>query len=54
MKKNLLLLSLLPLFVTTGCIVRDGGWHHRHYDDRPAVIVGPPAVEVRPPEVIVR
>jgi len=51
MKTLLSFACLITLLATSGCIVDDGGrgWH-RH----PAVIVGPPVIEVRPPAVIVR
>ena len=55
MKKILLFICLLALLSTTGCLVREGGHGghagYRHHDE---VIVGPPVVVVRPPEVIVR
>jgi hypothetical protein len=48
MKKLLLLAAMISLFSLTGCVVAED--RHRHHDD---VIVAP-AVDVRPPEVIVR
>jgi len=55
MKKNLLLASLLSLIATTGCVVADGRRHeHARYEHHDEVIVGPPAIVVRPPEIIVR
>jgi hypothetical protein len=44
------------LLTTAGCLVSDGGGGHEHarYEHHDEVIVGPPVVEVRPPEVIVR
>ena len=53
MKTTLLFAGLITLFITSGCVVDDG--HRDHHRD--AVIVAPappPAVVVRPPEVIVR
>jgi hypothetical protein len=54
MKMILLFSCVITLITTTGCLVdrsgrRGPGWH-----DRADVIVAPPVVEVRPPEVIVR
>jgi hypothetical protein len=59
MKKILLLTGLVTLLTTTGCLVSDGGWHgrergHARYEHHDDVIVGPPVLVVRPPEVIVR
>jgi hypothetical protein len=63
MKKILFLTGIISLLTTTGCIFPGGERHDEHarYENRDAVIVGPPAVvvrvpevEVRPPEVIVR
>ena len=61
MKKTLLISGVISLLATTGCLVSDGGRHeHARYENRDAVIVGPPAIvvrapvlEVRPPEIIV-
>ena len=56
MKKILLLSGVIALLSTTGCIVAEDGRHehggYEHHSE--AVIVGPPIVVVRPPEVIVR
>jgi hypothetical protein len=55
MKKILYLIAIASLLSTTGCLVSDGGrGGHARYERHDAVIVGPPVVEVRPPEVIVR
>ena len=56
MKTILLLVCFTALLATTGCLVSDGGRYHEHgyYEHRDAVIVGPPVLVVRPPEVIVR
>jgi hypothetical protein len=55
MKIILLMSAVISLLATTGCLVSDRGRHeHARYEDRGAVIVGPPVVEVRPPEIIVR
>jgi hypothetical protein len=59
MKKLLLLTSIAGLVATSGCLVAEGG-HREHEHDRgefhehSEVIVGAPAVVVRPPEIIVR
>ena len=54
-KINLLLVCVSTLLATGGCLVSDGGrYHDRGYGHRDAIIVGPPVLEVRPPEVIVR
>ena len=54
MKKILLISSVISLLATTGCLVSDGGRHeHARYERHDAVIVGPPVLEVRPPEIIV-
>ena len=53
MKTILLFTCFITLLSSTGCIVADGGRRH-HEEVRPEVIVGPPVVLVRPPEVIVR
>jgi hypothetical protein len=64
MKYFLLFAGIATLLATTGCIlVPEGGGRHEHarYEHRDAVVLGPPVVvvrapelEVRPPEVIVR
>ncbi len=62
MKKILLLTSAITLFATSGCLVSDGRGHetyrdddrHEHVEHHEDVIVAPPVVDVRPPEVIVR
>ena len=55
MKKILLLTGMVSLLSATGCIFPEGGrGGHARYEHHDAVIVGPPAVEVRAPEVIVR
>jgi hypothetical protein len=55
MKTILLLSAFIALLATTGCLVSDGGRHeHARYERHDAVIVGPPVLEVRPPEIIVR
>jgi hypothetical protein len=56
MKKILLLSGVIALLSTTGCLVAEDGRHeHGGYERHSeAVIVGPPIVVVRPPEVIVR
>jgi hypothetical protein len=55
MKKILLISGVISLLATTGCLVSDGGRHeHARYEHHDAVIVGPPVLEVRPPEIIVR
>jgi len=54
MKKLMLYTGILSLFTTTGCLVSDGGHRHARYEHRDEVVVGPPVVVVRPPEVIVR
>lgn len=61
MKKILLLISAISLLATTGCIVSDRRHHdafhdedrHEHVEHHEDVIVAPPVVDVRPPEVIV-
>jgi hypothetical protein len=55
MKKILFLMGMTVLLSTTGCLVADGGRRdHARYEHHDAVIVGPPVLVVRPPEVIVR
>jgi hypothetical protein len=61
MKKILLLASALSLFATSGCLVSNGRRHgeyreehHEHYEHHEEVIVAPPVLVVRPPEIIVR
>jgi len=55
MKIILSLAGIITLFSTSGCIVADGGRHgHARYERRDEVIVGPPVLVVRPPEIIVR
>lgn len=55
MKIILLFICVITLLATTGCLVSDGGrYHERGYGHADAVIVGPPVMVVRPPEVIVR
>ena len=58
MTKSILFLALFALLLATiGCIVPVGerGERHGHsrHEDRGEVIVGPPVVVVRPPEVII-
>ena len=54
MKKILLLTGMVSLLSATGCIFPEGGrGGHARYEHHDAVIVGPPAVEVRVPEVVV-
>ena len=57
MKIILYLFVIATLLSTTGCLVSDGGrGGHRgaRYEHHDEVIVGPPVLVVRPPEVIVR
>jgi hypothetical protein len=55
MKMILLFIGLIALLSTSGCIVADDGRdRHARYEHHDDVIVGPPVVVVRPPEVIVR
>jgi hypothetical protein len=55
MKKILHLICLSALLSTTGCLVSERGGHgHARYERHDEVIVGPPVLVVRPPEVIVR
>jgi hypothetical protein len=56
MKKILFLAGIVGLLSTTGCLVADGGGgrDHARYEHHDAVVVGPPVLVVRPPEVIVR
>jgi hypothetical protein len=55
MKKILFLSGIAALLTTTGCIVPEGGRDgHARYEHHDEVVVGPPVVVVRPPEVIVR
>ena len=60
LKKILLITCLASLLSMTGCILaEDGGRGHERgrehgrYEGRSEVIVGPPVVVVRPPEIIV-
>jgi hypothetical protein len=62
MKKILLLTSVITLITTSGCIGPDGRGRsdfrgeegHEHFEHHEDVIVAPPVIDVRPPEVIVR
>jgi hypothetical protein len=58
MKTFLFITGIIGLLSTTGCLVADGGGgrerDHARYEHHDAVIVGPPVLVVRPPEVIVR
>ena len=58
MKKILYLMGIVTLLSTTGCIFPGGGGgrghEHARYEHHDDVIVGPPVLVVRPPEVIVR
>ncbi|MGA2029259.1 MAG: hypothetical protein ABSG87_04200 [Verrucomicrobiota bacterium] len=56
MKMILLFASVITLLTTSGCVVADGGpYGHARYGHRSdVVVVGPPVVVVRSPEVIVR
>lgn len=55
MKHILLLISLVVLLPATGCLVAETGRHgHGRYEHHSEVIVGPPVIVVRPPEIIVR
>ena len=62
MKKILLLVSAITLITTSGCLVSDDRRHehfrgeetHEHYERHEDVVVAPPAIVVRPPEIIVR
>jgi hypothetical protein len=55
MKNLLLFAGLVSLLAATGCIVPEGGrYRGDRYEHRDAVVVGPPVVVVRPPEIIVR
>jgi hypothetical protein len=55
MKMVLLFIGVIALLSTSGCIVADDGRdRHARYEHHDDVIVGPPVVVVRPPEVIVR
>jgi len=53
MKTILSLICITTLLTTSGCIVAEGGRHeHAHYEHHDDVMVGPPAVIVRAPEVV--
>jgi hypothetical protein len=60
MKRILLLGSFLPHFTTTGCLIADerrhGEYRHREHYESPhdVIVVYPPKVVVRPPEIIVQ
>ena len=55
MKIILFFACVTILLTSTGCIVAEGGPHgHARYEHREEVIVGPPVLVVRPPEVVVR
>lgn len=60
MKKSLFILGTISLLSTTGCFIPVGGGRghdrddHARYEHHDAVVVGPPVLIVRPPEVIVR
>jgi hypothetical protein len=54
--KLFLLITCVITLLTSGCVVHEHDHYRRHgyYHHHSEVIVSPPAVEVRPPEVIVR
>ena len=52
MKTTCLLIGITILLTSTGCIISEGGRHHREVHS--AVIVGPPVLVVHPPAVIIR
>jgi hypothetical protein len=56
MKIILLFTCIITLLTSSGCLVADGGGrgHYGRHEEVRAVVVGPPVVVVRPPEVIVR
>jgi hypothetical protein len=55
MKRILFFAGLATLLATTGCIVPEGGERgHERHEHHEEVIVGPPVIVLRPPEVIVR
>ena len=56
MKILFLFIAIGSLLATTGCLVSDGGRYHEHgyYGHRNEVILRPPVLVVRPPEIIVR
>jgi hypothetical protein len=55
MKKILLFAGLIALLATSGCIVPEREGHGREVHERhEEVIVGPPVIVARPPEIIVR
>jgi hypothetical protein len=55
MKRLLLISSVITLVATTGCIIPEGEGHGREVHERhEEVIVGPPVIVARPPEIIVR
>jgi len=55
MKKILSFACIITLLTTAGCVFPyNGGREHAGYEHHDAVVVGPPVVVVRPPEVIVR
>ena len=56
MKILFLFIATISLLTTTGCLVSEEGRYHDRggYGHRDEVIVGPPVLVVRPPEVIVR
>ena len=55
MKMILLFTCVITLLSASGCIVAEGGRHGREgYEGHSEVVVGPPVVVLRPPEVIVR
>jgi len=57
MKKIFLVAALLTVLTTVGCIVPERGRYeregHERHEARPEVIVGPPIIVARPPEIIV-
>jgi hypothetical protein len=58
MKSIFLFICGITLVFTSGCLVSDGRgrgpYGHARYERHADVIVGPPVIEVRAPEVIVR
>jgi hypothetical protein len=59
MKKILFSIGIITLLTTTGCLISERGRHehyrgHARIESHSEVIVEPPVVVVRPPEIIVR
>ena len=53
MKTILLFTCALTFLATSGCLVSEGGGGHWHHHERSTVIIGPPAVLIPVPVIVV-